>query len=202
MAEGQLVVVTLHANKYDKAEEVVFREYGLMKRLLGEASSGGVCDVSGLGGVRNGQEALEDIYYAIYRDGTLRAWNAELDLTVDYGDTYLKSFFVKAYLIDSQAVIVVAISTSRNTQFHFVSDKHRKLTHMFSIVARNDETLLDFGLTHRNLAARSLWVLWNSMSTANEYILKHVDVDISPQHVGTWRKVRPYAVRSAVSPRR
>ncbi|CAJ0595286.1 unnamed protein product [Cylicocyclus nassatus] len=79
MAEGQLVVVTLHANKYDKAEKIVFREYGLMKRLLGEASSGGVCDVSGFGGVRNGQEALEDIYYAIYRDGTLRAWNAGFD---------------------------------------------------------------------------------------------------------------------------
>ncbi|EYC25726.1 hypothetical protein Y032_0011g1356 [Ancylostoma ceylanicum] len=213
MTEGQLVVVTLHANKYDKPEEVIFREYGLMKRLLGEATTGGVSDVSGLAGVRSAQGQPEDMFYAVYRDGTLRAWNAEnqkvrsidlckFDVTVDYEESYLKTLFVKAYQLDSHAVMVVAISTTKNTQFHFISDRYHKLTHLFSVVADNDETLLDFGITHRNVGSRSLWALWNSMSTINEYIVKHVDIDMffrSPGHVGTWRKVRPYTIRDAVS---
>ncbi|RCN53154.1 hypothetical protein ANCCAN_00708 [Ancylostoma caninum] len=214
MTEGQLVVVTLHANKYDKTEEVIFREYGLMKRLLGEATTGGVSDVSGLAGVRSAQGEPEGMFYAVYRDGTLRAWNAEnqkvrsidlckFDVTVDYEESYLKSLYVKAYQLDSHAVMVVAISTTKNTQFHFISDRYHKLTHMFNIVADNwtikDETLLDFGITHKNVGSRSLWALWNSMSTINEYIVKHIDIDISPGHVGTWRKVRPYAIRDAMS---
>lgn len=49
-----------------------------MKRLLGEATTGGVSDVSGLAGVRSAQGQPEDMFYAVYRDGTLRAWNAEV----------------------------------------------------------------------------------------------------------------------------
>ncbi|VDO95758.1 unnamed protein product [Heligmosomoides polygyrus] len=82
MTEGQLVVVTMYANKYDKVEEVVFREYGLMKRLLGEASSGGVSDVSGLAKIKKDQHLCEDMFYAVYHDGTVRAWNAETQRVV------------------------------------------------------------------------------------------------------------------------
>lgn len=64
----------------DKVEEVVFREYGLMKRLLGEASSGGVSDVSGLAKIKKDQHLCEDMFYAVYHDGTVRAWNAEVGI--------------------------------------------------------------------------------------------------------------------------
>ncbi|KAK6726874.1 hypothetical protein RB195_004896 [Necator americanus] len=210
MTEGQMVVVTLHANKYDKPEEVLFREYGIMKRLLGESFSGGISDVSGLAGVKGSQGSHENMFYAVYRDGMLRAWNAEtqkvytidvckFDATIDYEESYLKALSVKSYQFDSQITIVVAVSTTKNTQFHFFSDRYRKLTHLLSVVSCNDEALLDFGVMHKNVGPRGLWALWSSMSTTNEYIVKHTDIDLSLGQVGSWRKVRPYTIRSAVS---
>uniref|UniRef100_A0A0N4XD81 Nucleoporin_C domain-containing protein n=1 Tax=Nippostrongylus brasiliensis TaxID=27835 RepID=A0A0N4XD81_NIPBR len=129
MTEGQLVVVTMHTNKFDKVEEVTLREYSFMKRLLGEASSGGVADVSGLTVLRRSQRSFDDVFYAIYNDGTLRAWNTD------------------------------------------------------------NETLLDYGFMHKNSGCRRLWVLWNSLSTTNDYVLKYSDVDISSKQVGIWRRV-------------
>ncbi|KAJ1369677.1 hypothetical protein KIN20_031193 [Parelaphostrongylus tenuis] len=208
MAEGQMVVVTMHADKYDKIDEAIFREYGLMKRLLGEAS-GGICDVYGLSKVRSTYET-EDLFYAIYRDGTLRAWNSEtqrvrsvdvckFDDGVVYNDDNLRSLAVKAYHIELLAVVVVAISTTKDTKFHFVSDRHNKLNYLFTVVAENAETLLDFGILQKNDCSCSLWALWNAMSTANEYIVKYMDIDMLPKSVGTWRTVNPYSIHDAVS---
>uniref|UniRef100_A0A1I7XIA7 GIY-YIG domain-containing protein n=1 Tax=Heterorhabditis bacteriophora TaxID=37862 RepID=A0A1I7XIA7_HETBA len=58
MAEGQLVVVTMNAYKCDM-------------------SIGGVNEVCGLSGTSTNRIIEADIFYAVYRDGTLRAWNTE-----------------------------------------------------------------------------------------------------------------------------
>ncbi|WKX89122.1 hypothetical protein Q1695_008627 [Nippostrongylus brasiliensis] len=201
MTEGQLVVVTMHTNKFDKVEEVTLREYSFMKRLLGEASSGGVADVSGLTVLRRSQRSFDDVFYAIYNDGTLRAWNTDTqrsalaidvckyDPTMEYQQDYLTAFSVKAYETEAMTLIIVAESTTKNTRFHFISDQHTKLTHLFSILSENNETLLDYGFMHKNSGCRRLWVLWNSLSTTNDYVLKYSDVDISSKQVGIWRRV-------------
>nr|CDJ94169.1 C. briggsae CBR-NPP-6 protein [Haemonchus contortus] len=210
MTEGQLVVVTMYANMYDKVEEVTFREYGFMKRLLGEASSSGVADVSGLDKEEGDSSSSENMFYAVYRDGTLRAWNAEtqrvhyidvckLDSTTGVDQECLRSLRVKAYQIESAVVLVVAIATSKNTKFHFLSDQRGKIAHLFTVDSDNGETLLDFGLLYKNAGCRSLWALWNSMSTTNEYFVEHIDIEISPSHRGTWRKVNTSSLPDPIS---
>ena len=96
----------------DKPEEVIFREYGLMKRLLGEASSGGVCDVSGLTGVRTTEDPPEDMFYAVYRDGMLRAWSAEVSLYILY--VYILYFSICAEYIH----IISFIFSQKNQRVH------------------------------------------------------------------------------------
>ncbi|KAK6028542.1 hypothetical protein OSTOST_05409, partial [Ostertagia ostertagi] len=198
MTEGQMVVVSMYANSYDKVEEVTFREYGLMKRLLGEASSGGVSDVSGLAKEGSDYNSSEDMFYAVYRDGTLRAWNAEtqrvhstdvckLDSITGIDQDCLKSLNVKAYQIDSSVILVVPVL---NKQEHQAPD--------FLLLCQG-EALLDFGVVHKNSGSRSLWALWNSMSTTNEYFVEHIDIEIFPARTGKWRKVNTFSLPDPVS---